>query len=517
MTTNSLTPNVLTRHGPTSPHRRMTVTLYLEPRIPLPSADALSRCPPRERAYFSREEFAKWHGASLKDVKLVERFARKNGITVGLIDRTRRIVQLITNVDQLQRAFGVQIVEVEIDGVRYCTHDHPLAFPDELKGVVRTVLGIDTRPVARPFFVVRESGADTDDTGTFTAPRVAALYNFPKSGNGAGQTIALIELGGGYIESNLATYFDQLAISPAPIIISASVDGANNNPGANSDDDSEVQLDIEIAGAVAPGALIVVYFTKNTDQCFINALSQAIHSSQNPSNIVSISWGGSESGWRNAAAMEMDQVLQEAALLGISVFAASGDGGSSDGATGTHVNFPASSPNCTACGGTSLTESDNMITGEVTWNNFNGYATGGGVSAIFPLPSFQNQAGVPPAPGTGTSGRGVPDVGGNADPNTGYQVLIDGQSQILGGTSAVAPLWAGLAALLNQSLGCPIGFLNPTLYSTILQAGGLNDITEGDNITNGSTDEWCAGPGWDPCTGLGSPNGDVFLQTYMTD
>jgi kumamolisin len=323
---------------------------------------------------------------------------------------------------------------------------------------------MDTRPVARPHFRLVPGGASASAasrTANFTPPEVAALYDFPTQGNGAGQTIALIELGGGYTDANLAAYFKGLGISPAPHVISVSVDGGQNEPGSQAD--GEVQLDIEVVGSVASGAKIVVYFAPNSNQGFIDAVSQAIHDTTNAPNIVSISWGGPESEWTLDAMDTMNSVIQGAAALGVSVFIAAGDNGSSDGIDGTHIDFPGSSPSCTACSGTSLAASGTTITSEVTWNDGNGAATGGCVSDVFSPPQYQSDAGVPASPNTGKPGRGVPDIAGNADPETGYKVQIDGAPQVIGGTSAVAPLWAGLTALLNQAAGSPVGFLNPLL------------------------------------------------------
>jgi kumamolisin len=179
-----------------------------------------------------------------------------------------------------------------------------------------------------------------------------------------------------------------------------------------------------------------------------------------------------------------------------------------------HVDYPASSPNALACGGTTLTgdTSTYTITSEVVWNEqaSNEGATGGGVSDIYPLPTWQANAGVPAQAGGSTSGgRGVPDVAGNADPVSGYLVVIDGQQQPVGGTSAVAPLWAGLIARLAQATGKKFGLLQPLIYASVapgVAQAGFNDITQGNN---GS---YSAGPGWDACSGLGSPNGTALLR-----
>jgi kumamolisin len=219
----------------------------------------------------------------------------------------------------------------------------------------------------------------------------------------------------------------------------------------------------------------------------------------------------------------MNEAISDAAALGTTVTVAAGDNGSSDNpssTSGVAVDFPASSPYSLACGGTTLigNTATNAITSEVVWNELanNEGATGGGVSVVYARPTWQADAGVPvsAAGGSGigtaaTPGRGVPDVAGNADPVTGYQIVVDGQSEPVGGTSAVAPLWAGLIARLAQGTGTRFGLLQPLIYKGVtagVAAAGFNDIVEG---TNGA---YKAGPGWDACSGLGSPNGTALLS-----
>jgi kumamolisin len=267
-------------------------------------------------------------------------------------------------------------------------------------------------------------------------------------------------------------------------------------------------LDIEVCGSVAPGARIAVYFAPNTDQGFLDAATAAIHDTANRPSVVSISWGGSESTWTEQAMTTMEQAFVAAAAMGVTVTVAAGDNGSSDGVSDglAHVDFPASAPHALACGGTTLEITDGAIASETVWNDGGtGGATGGGISVAFPVPSYQSASVLPPSanPGAGP-GRGVPDVCGNADPETGYLVEVDGQSMPIGGTSAVAPLWAGLVALLNEQLAAPVGFLQPFLYSS----AGPADLHD---ITSGSNGAYRAGPGWDACTGLGSPNGAALL------
>ncbi|MGN6729424.1 MAG: S53 family peptidase, partial [Rhodanobacteraceae bacterium] len=275
----------------------------------------------------------------------------------------------------------------------------------------------------------------------------------------------------------------------------------------SGDADIEVALDIEVAGALAPGATIAVYFAPNTDQGFYEAISQAAHDTTYKPSVISISWGGPEDSWNGPSRSALETAMQDAAALGVTVISAAGDNGSGDGVSDgqPHVDFPASSPYSLACGGTTLTANGQSITSEVVWNETanNEGATGGGVSIEFPLPSWQQNAKVPAAP-SGSTGRGVPDVAGNADPSTGYQILVGGQTQAIGGTSAVAPLWAALIARLNQKLGKPMGDVHAAIYQ--IGASAFRDITQGDNGT------YQAAAGWDACTGWGSPNGQALLD-----
>jgi kumamolisin len=331
------------------------------------------------------------------------------------------------------------------------------------------------------------------------------LYGFP-NGTGQGQCVALIELGGGFVPADLQTYFT--AQGAGTVQVSAvSVDSATNAPsGSPNGPDGEVALDIEVVGTIAPQAKVVVYFAPNTDAGFLDAVTTAIHDTTNSPSVLSISWGGPESTWTAQALTAMDSAFQVAAMMGITVCVASGDNGSSDGVSGgaNHVDFPASSPYALACGGTSLRASASGIQSEAVWNDgASGGASGGGVSTFFALPTWQAGLQLRGTAGSAIplSKRGVPDVAGDADPETGYAVRIDGSETVIGGTSAVAPLWAALIARINQLNGRPAGYLQPRLYQS---PQSLRDITQGNN---GS---FAAAPGWDACTGLGSPNGSAL-------
>jgi kumamolisin len=279
-------------------------------------------------------------------------------------------------------------------------------------------------------------------------------------------------------------------------------------------------LDIEVAGAIAPQARITVYFAPNTDAGFLDALRTAVHDAANKPSVISISWGAPESAYTQQSLLDFDAACEEAAALGVTICVAAGDHGADDTdppSNRANVDFPASSPHVLACGGTHLEAANGSIASEVVWNTHDGWATGGGVSEVFPLPTWQAGASVPASvnPGSGP-GRGVPDVAGDADADTGYIISVDGSQGSSGGTSAVAPLWAALIALINQGLGQPVGFVNPLLYRPPANTKGFHDILQGNNGASSSSKEYSAGPGWDACTGWGSPNGAQLLEALST-
>jgi kumamolisin len=460
----------------------------------------------RSAGNLSRQDFAKLHSADPGDLAAVRAFATASGLTVVQEHAARRTVILSGTVGQFNAAFAVELKQYSHPDGTYRGRTGAIELPAALDGVIEAVLGLDNRPVAKPHFRIRSSAKAAKGNGasapvSYPPTQVASLYKFPP-GTGEDQCVAIIELGGGFKPADLQTYFAALNVG-SPNVIAVSVDHGRNAPtgGANGPD-GEVMLDIEVVGAVAPAAQIAVYFAPNTDAGFIDAVTSAVHDTTHEPSVISISWGSAESTWTTQAMNAMDSAFQAAATMGVTVCVASGDNGSSDGQTGDHVDFPASSPHALGCGGTSLHASATLITSEVVWNDgAGGGASGGGVSAVFPAPAWQSGKKAQKKGGSATAltKRGVPDVAGNADPDTGYNVRIDGTNTVIGGTSAVAPLWAGLIARLNQNLGTPVGFLNPALYG---HANALLDITQGNN------GDYEASKGWDACTGLGSPNGE---------
>jgi kumamolisin len=491
--------------GPADPHERIHVTLYLRRRENLPARVAAGL----ER--LTRAQLRERYGAHPDDIERVRESLGRHGIELVDADPGARRAVAAGTVSAFAEAFGTAVSQVRTahascpDGVIHRYRTGPLHLPDALTGLVTAVLGIDDRPQARSYVRFAPAAAEAV---SYTPLQVGAAYKFPADADGAGQTIAIIELGGGYAAGDLDTYFGGLGIT-GPSVTAVPVDGGSNSPAGDPNSaDGEVLLDIEVAGALAPGAAQVVYFAPNTDRGFADAVSAAAHAVPTPA-AISISWGGPEDSWTAQARDAFDQACADAAALGATVLAASGDNGSGDNETdgAAHCDFPASSPHVLGCGGTRLTlTGSGEIGGETVWNGgAQGGATGGGVSAAYPTPSWQANAGVP------RPGRGVPDVAGNADPQTGYQIYVDGQSGVVGGTSAVAPLWAALVARLAQRAGKPLGLLQAKLYAGVapgVAQPGLHDVTKGDNGA------YHAGAGWDACTGLGTPDG-IALESLL--
>ncbi len=484
---------------------QIELSLYLKPTGHAAEAEAVRQTSAK------RETLRDYRATAYRDsIARIQAFADEYGLAVTAVEPGRRLVKVKGSAAQLQKAFATEVAVYEHQGKRFRGRSGVLSAPQEIAGELEAVLGFDTRPVAVPHFVTGRILAPADVTAHLPNA-IGQLYNFPQGQTGAGQTIAIIELGGGYTPSDTSTAFANMGLA-VPNVVAVSVDGASNSPG--TDADGEVALDIQVAGGNAPGATLAVYFAPNTSQGFVDAVSQAAHDGTNAPHVMSISWGGPEAGWSAQDVQSLNSALQDAATLNVSVFVAAGDNLGTDGLDNgkANVDFPASSPWAIGCGGTTIDTSGATIGGETVWNSgSSGEGTGGGISDLFAVPSFQQGVTLPASVNDGGTRRGVPDVAANADPASGYLVVLNGQSQPIGGTSAVAPLWAGLTALINQGAAGPIGFFLPKLYGN---AGAMKDITTGNNIPQGTSLGYSAAPGWDACTGLGSPNGAALLAVF---
>jgi kumamolisin len=483
------------------------VTVLVRPRELLPAPEELGQQPLRERRYLTRRELAMRYGADRKDLAAIADFATEHGLHVRQASAGRRSVVLAGPAGRMQDAFSTRLSRYRTPKGEYRGRSGHLHVPASVAPAIEAVLGLDDRPQATTGHrVVPHERVEQARETSFTPPRIAELYDFPRDLDGSGQRIGVIELGGGFRRSQLRRYLEKLG-KPMPKFTAVSVDGARNRPGIDHTADGEVVLDVEVIGAIAPGAEQLVYFAPASDRGFVDAVTTALFDPRAPS-VLSISWGQAEEQWTEQGRYAMDQAFRAAAALGVTVCAASGDNGWTDGVAGriAHVDYPASSPHVLACGGTRL-EVKNGAIDEVVWNDRDGNATGGGVSSFYDVPPWQAGARVPASVNEGgVPGRGVPDVAGNADPDTGY-LIGDGVSERpFGGTSAVAPLWAALVAQLNQRVGARAGFLNPLLYERLDRAV-FNDVWRG---TNGAYRARRAA--WDACTGHGTPRGRALLE-----
>jgi kumamolisin len=500
------------RIGPVDERALIDVTVRLRAAVAR-NARKVYKSPKQKGASrpLSREALGQLVGASAEDAKKIERYAHDAGLTVVEVSLPRRTIVLRGPASAMQQAFGVSLESARLEERTFRHRTGPVTLPADIAPLVTGVFGLDDRPQAKPHF--RRAEADDGPSagaaaphaapaGGYTPPQVAKAYAFPAKATGQGQCVAIIELGGGYRAAEITAYLKTLGLAAAHIV-AVGVDGAHNAPSGNPNGaDGEVVLDIEVVASVAPKATVAVYFAPNTDRGFLDAVTTAVHDTRRNPTVISISWGGPEPSWTTQAMSAFDEALQEASALGIPVCVAAGDDGATDGVSDgrKHVDFPASSPHALACGGTRLDISGSKVT-ETVWNNLagGGGATGGGFSAVFPAPPYQKQA----LKKSGQSSRGVPDVSGNADPQTGYRILVDGSWGAIGGTSAVAPLWAGLIALCSQVTGHRPPSLAQKLYAA--PKSGFRDITQGNN------GGFSAGPGWDPCTGLGVPVGSALV------
>ena len=489
-----------------SPDERIEVSIYLKPGSDagLPNA----ALPGTDRRAALRAHRAAQHQ---DDIKLLHAFATENGLRISEVHPDQRLVKMAGSASQMQAAFGTNLAYYHDGKQQFRGRTGSLRLPAEVASVVQAILGLDTREAAQHQFVIKKGAIDPEAAIAHRPNAVGTIYSFPTGLTGAGQCIGIIELGGGYRTSDITAAFAAMGLA-APTVVAMSVDGAQ--PTLGSDADGEVALDIQVAGGIAPGARLAVYFAPNTFQGFVDALSGAVHDPANNPNVISISWGGKESNWTAQAIQAMNSALQDAAQLGVTVFASSGDHLATDGASDgrAHVLFPASSPWIIGCGGTLLDTIGSTVNSEVVWNEgTTGWGTGGGISDLFAVPAFQAAANLPVSVNDGHIRRGVPDVAGDAASASGYLIVWNGNTTTFGGTSAVAPLWAGLTALINQVAPQPLGFFLPTLYQN---PQVMRDITQGNNKPVGSNLGYTAGPGWDACTGLGAPIGTALLNLF---
>jgi kumamolisin len=493
------------------------LTLVLFAETPLPPIK--HRAP---AAHLTQAQLRDRHAASPPASDTIHEFAQRHGLHVTALDTASRTAHIAGTAAALRAAFPERAT-----------------VPEPLTRAVQFVLGFHDKPVARR----RGTPPHASASKTLLVRDFADAYGFPKDCGVSGQTIGLLEFGGGFRHEDIRAFCRRNQV-PMPNIDVVELRGATNDPAPeravremlqvvqgevrlaaaaettpameSAQATVEVTMDIELLAALAPGARVIVYFAPPDEQGIYLALHRAIYSKEYAPDVLSISWGEPETALSKEYMHAVDHLLLAAAHLGITVCASSGDAGALNHSPDKlpAVNFPAGSPHCVACGGTTpefITGAGGVtgIAREVVWNSTHHHlqgATGGGVSRVFPLPEWQAHAEVPTGP-TGFAGRGVPDVAGPADPRSGCELLIYGLPFASAGTSAVAPLWAALIACGNRLAGRRLGHVHSHLYTIGHQRlPGLRPVSEGSN--GGYT----ARAGWNACTGYGTPTGISLLQ-----
>jgi len=513
--------------GVADPDEWVEVTIKVRRRKALPQPGAAGLEGGRTAGKpLSLKELEEQYGAEPADMEKVRTVLTSLGARILKEDAMTCSIRAGARAEVMESIFQVRLFHYSHAEGNYRGRKGELQVPAELKDIIVAVLGLDNRRMVkrRPIHRRKTSlglAAQAATSRTWFYPaELASIYSFP-TGDGKGQTVGLLEFGGGYFPDDLETFCQNANVS-VPTVKTVSV---NNTPtNAKDGAEGEVMLDVEVVAGVCPAATIVVYFSSFDESGWVDIVDTAIHDQNNPLTVISCSWGYAEDAsgaWSAGAQAAINDSLQAATLLGITVCVAAGDDGSDDqvGDGHAHVDFPSSSPYVLAVGGTTLKRSASGTVTETAWKDGdglrkdNGGSTGGGVSAIFPRPSWQMVSIRSVNPGS-IDGRVVPDVAADASANTGYWTVVDGQGGASGGTSAAAPLWASLIARLNASIGGPVGFLSPLLYQQgsggkTLGQTGCRDITSGNNDT-ASIGGYSAGPGFDAVTGWGVPIGTAL-------
>ena len=517
----------------TNPNKWIELTVGVRRLKQLPDLSALEAKRPDERQYMTRDQLRTEYGSDPAAIAKIEKFAADHHLVVTRNEPASARLGIAGTVANVSQAFGVKLLNYKHPKLGdFHARTGPVTLPAEVARAITGVFGLNNHRVMhrlpRPGRRSMPLRSFAKTRPWFIPTELAGIYNFPDA-DARSQCIGLLEFGGGVKQSDVTAYFQRSACQ-RPTFRSSPSTGSVPIPPPIPNSTGEVMLDVDIAGALAGGAKVAVYFSTFDEKGLVDILSTVINDQTNDPSVLSVSWGWDENQpfnngilWSAAAIEHVNHSLLAVAHLGITVCVSTGDDGSEaqiqDGHA--HVNFPATSPYVLAVGGTTLHArkgtNEQMAVTEVVWNDGPGSGGGGGVSDITPIPSWQ-EGKVPRSINPGSfAGRAIPDVAANADPNTGYLVMNGGQFGIVGGTSASAPLWASLVSRINALNGARAGNFNALLYTNIGPAGALRDITSGNNDTDGLLDgQFQAGPGWDACTGWGAPDGIKLLAALKS-
>ena len=489
---------------------KITIQTYLKPKtVSQEDQEELNKLlylHPSERSYLTNTEYKKLFSPNSEELKSVKAYAKSH--------------ELDSEYDKATRSFKIHLTDQQLLSQSTETKGRTHLKTMSSQGDVRLnnlqdaheKLAAEEEKLPHGFikenvekrgfnFSEHENLAQTQGTSVL---EIASAYNFPE-GDGEGQCVGIIELGGQFTKKDLQTYFKKckVAVPKIEVVGSPSKTPPNENV--------EVTADIQIIGALLPKAKIVIYYGNS----ILEAVKLALTDSKNKLNVISISWAGSEDEYSQVELKELNQTFYEAALKGITVVASSGDYGAYNNKTYPNVNVPVNFPFVLGCGGTQITLKEDKIIEESIWNSSQQYqqiGTGGGFSGLVARPSYQDNATnfyLKTHPQyykySASGGRSIPDVAANASDVSGYAIYFEGKWIKLGGTSLSTPLWAALVARINQNLGYNLGFINPFLYQ-LIESEAFNQVLVGNNNL------YVGGYGWNPCTGLGTPNGSTLLE-----
>lgn len=445
------------------------------------------------RTYVDRATLTQATDADPDDVDLLRRYGAAHGLEV--VAQHWRSVVLSGPVDKFIEAFGATAGIYELGDKRRFRHrSDSLHAPAEVAEVLRAPLGIHQWPRSHAV------ATHPSDVTPLRASEIAARYDFPDA-DGAGVTVGVLQMRGEFNADDFAKCMQaQGIVAKTPVV--KRVDNAELAHQIETVKDMESAIDTQVLGSLAPGAQIIVYATPDDERGVLDGIRAAIFDEEHQPSVLSISFGFPEQLWTPVALTLLDELFTAAALLGISIFCASGDQGAAVDAEGkAHVLAPAASPFAHACGGT-------MIPPGADSSAESGWAkSGGGFSEFFGVSPWQSTANASASAYNVASGRGVPDFAAEVMP--GYGVFFEGSQFAMGGTSASAPMWAALVARINQRLGKPIGFFAPLVYEKSPDPL-FHDVLSGGN------DRYRCAAGWNACTGLGVPIGDAIEAAFRT-
>jgi kumamolisin len=495
------------------------VTVKVHRKAPLPE--------PVPGKALSRADLTAKYGADSKDLDAVEKALSPFGLTVLSKNLAARTVKLAGAASKMERAFGVNLLRVKHNDVVYRGRVGEIQIPAQLSKIVTGVFGLDNRPMIKRRTPIRSQAVGAlpppGHRPWFLPQELADAYKFPP-GDGSGQKVGILEFGGKYIPADLQLFLKAAGLpSATPEVVVKHVLALPADQQNDADSIGETMLDIEVVAGLCPKATISVYFSRWSEKGWVDNLDAVLTDDDAPP-ILSVSYGlaEGESIWTKQTIDHVNDTLKELANAGMTVCVSTGDDGSDDQVNDgqAHVSFPASSPYVLAVGGTAL---DRSTGDEIVWFEGDGVrrdqggATGGGVSEFNPKPTWQT-VDIPSVDPSVTSGRIIPDVAADAAGSTGYFMIAQGTPQIVGGTSAATPLWAGLLTRIIQA-GKKVGFLTPRLYGPTSSTGGkplghaaCRDITSGSNKSGSAAAGFSAMVGYDACTGWGSPNGKALLE-----